>query len=238
VYYTNGSANLTMGLPANSAFYFYVEPNPFALIEFEITDGSATVVESISGSSGAAGYGFCGASKVGVRTTDGVTDFAVGEFGICRATIAQLGTLAPPRSLCGKTMTPFPADPRPTFGDETTVASPLGGNVTFSTPCSHRVIGGGWGSWSHGYTGDVYYTNGSANLTMGLPANSAFYFYVEPNPFALIEFEITDGSATVVECINGSSGAAGYGFCGASKVGVRTTDGVTDFAVGEFGIAN
>ncbi|MFG0284849.1 MAG: PEP-CTERM sorting domain-containing protein, partial [Phycisphaerales bacterium JB039] len=108
----------------------------------------------------------------------------------------------------------------------------------FDIACSHRVIGGGWGSWSHGYTGDVYYTNGAASLTMSLPANTAFYFYAEPNPFALIEFEITDGTDTVVESINGSSGAKGYGFCDAKRVGVRTTDGVTDFAVGEFGIAN
>ena len=92
----------------------------------------------------------------------------------------------------------------------------------------------------HGYTGDVYYTNGAASLDVGAPAgNQAFYLYVEPNPFALIEFEITTAAGSVTESISGSSGAAGYGFCcGVDNINVRTTDGFTDFAVGEFGVAN
>src|SRR5690606_5360839 len=126
------------------------------------------------------------------------------------------------------------------FTDVTTVPSPLGGDVTFSSACNIRTIGFGWATWSHGYTGSVYYTNGAASLDISPPAHSAFYLYVEPNPFALIEFAITrDGGTPVIESINGSSGAAGYGFCGGTKtVNVRTTDGFTDFAVGEFGIAN
>src|SRR5690606_32518999 len=114
------------------------------------------------------------------------------------------------------------------------------GNVTFSTACNIRQIGAGWATWSHGYLGSVYYSNGAASLDVSPPANSAFYLYAEPNPFADIEFEITrDGGDSVVETISGSSGAKGYGFCGGVKtVNVRTTDGVTDFAVGEFGIAN
>ncbi|MFG0286433.1 MAG: hypothetical protein ACF8R7_18625, partial [Phycisphaerales bacterium JB039] len=156
--------------------------------------------------------------------------------------LIQLGVEAPPSVICGETMESV-VDPRPTFSDVTTVPTSIG-DITFDIPCSHRVIGGGWGTWSHGYTGSVYYTNGSPIVNVGAPAgNTAFYLYAEPNPFALIEFEITGslGSETrsVVETIDGSSGAAGYAFCGGvENVEVRTTDGVTDFAVGEFGVAN
>src|SRR5690606_18790217 len=141
-------------------------------------------------------------------------EFAAG----CPDGIEQLGVEAPPSVLCGESMTSFPLDPRPLFTDVTDVASPLGGNVTFSSGCNVRQIGGGWASWSHGYTGSVYYTNGSAVLNVVPPSNSAFYLYAEPNPFADIEFEIT-GSAggtelSVTEFINGSAGAKGYGFCG------------------------
>ncbi len=156
------------------------------------------------------------------------------------AAIEEFGTGAPPSVLCGETMTPFPADTRPFGVPVTTVPSPLGGNLTLSTPCNHQAIGFGWASWSHGYTGDIYWTVGVASLDIGVPANSAFYLYVEPNPFALIEFEITrDGGDSVTDSIHGQAGAKGFGFCGGvSTVNVRTTDGFTDFAVGEFGIAN
>jgi hypothetical protein len=156
------------------------------------------------------------------------------------ADIDQFGTEAPPSRYCDKTMTPFPLDARPVFTDVTTVPSPLGGDVTFSSACNIRTIGFGWATWSHGYAGSVYYTNGAATLDINPPAHSAFYLYVEPNPFSLIEFAITrDGGTPVVEGIEGSSGAKGYGFCGGTKtINVRTTDGFTDFAVGEFGIAN
>jgi hypothetical protein len=55
-------------------------------------------------------------------------------------------------------MTPFPVDVRPTFTDVIDVTSPLG-NVNFSTPLSLRRIGDGWATWSHGYAGDVHFTD-------------------------------------------------------------------------------
>jgi hypothetical protein len=62
-------------------------------------------------------------------------------------------------------------------------------------------------------------------------------------PFLDIEFEITGEAAGVeasaTDLIHGQSGAKGFGICGGvENVRVRTTDGVTDFAVGEFGIAD
>ena len=72
-----------------------------------------------------------------------------------------LGSGAPPASLGTFTMTPFGDDTRGVIADEVSVPSPLGGSVGFSIPLSHREIGNGWSTWSHGYTGDVYCTNGA-----------------------------------------------------------------------------
>jgi PEP-CTERM motif-containing protein len=85
IYYSGGSTELTLTLPAGrDAFYFYAEPNPFGV--FDITATTATgefVTIPIDGASGA--------SFFGVYTTAGETltsivvsstvDFAVAEFG-------------------------------------------------------------------------------------------------------------------------------------------------------------
>ncbi len=52
-------------------------------------------------------------------------------------------------------------------------------------PASVRQIGFGWATWSHGYTGNVYYTNGQTTIGGNLSAGvKAFYLYAEPNPSA------------------------------------------------------
>lgn len=152
-------------------------------------------------------------------------------------TIVDLGTVAPPAMLGGLPMTPFPADPGSTFVDVSSVTSPLGGSVGFSIPLNHRTIGGGWATWSHGYTGDVYYSSGATSVTLTLPSYAgAFYFYVEPEPFSLIQFTVTAGSEMLTLGIEGASGANGFGLFGLSGETITITGG-TDFAVGEFGIA-
>jgi len=156
------------------------------------------------------------------------------------------GTAAPPPTLGSYTMTAFPPDPQPLSVDVTSVASPLGGDVDFSIPLSHRVIGSGWATWSHGYTGDVYFTNFAPDVTLTLPTDTgAFYFYVEPNTFSDFEFEATaqDGTSSGTILINGSSGAKYFGFYGTGgdtvdTISVVNTDGgASGFAIGEFGIA-
>jgi hypothetical protein len=139
-------------------------------------------------------------------------------------------------------MTPFGPDPRPTLTDVTTIDTPLGDVITFDRSVNHRVIGSGWASWSHGYTGDVYYTNGSFEVTITLPDfASGFYFYVEPNPFVPHPFEATAGGVTAMYEADGSGGAAYCGFYGSDLPGgdirVVCTGGV-DFAIGEFGITD
>ena len=98
-----------------------------------------------------------------------------------------LGTAAPPPMIGGWVMTPFPPDPQ--GSPVTSVASPLGGVVGFSASMGHLTIGGGWATWSHGYTGDVYRDPRRAiphavTLTMP-PGTGAFYLYAEPNVWAL-----------------------------------------------------
>src|SRR5687768_13706855 len=87
------------------------------------------------------------------------------------------GTAAPPATLGPYTITPFGADVQPLNTNVTTVAGPTG-TLTFSAPVSHRAVGSGWATWSHGYTGDVYYTDTATSVTMTMPAGTgAFRFY-------------------------------------------------------------
>jgi hypothetical protein len=180
--------------------------------------------------------------------------FSVGAMcaaPLCAQIVVEtLGAAAPPPLACGRPLTPFDPDPRPLFLDVPTVPCPASTGldpIQFSPPMSHRVIGTGWGSWSHGYTGDVYYSNGGSSVTIGLPESVAsFALYAEPGPFALIEFELvaTDSSgdkAMVRASIEGRSGAAGFAFCATRlsellSIAVRTIDGVTAFSIGEFGV--
>ncbi|MCC6678084.1 MAG: hypothetical protein IT436_13165 [Phycisphaerales bacterium] len=132
---------------------------------------------------------------------------------------------------------PFRGD---VFADVTSTPDWAGRAITFSTPVSVRAIGAGWATWSHGYTGNVFYTNGATSLTMTLEDIRAFQFYGEPNPFAVFQTTATgsDGSTSVAaqQFPDGSSGATGWGFYGTGGANVAsvTVSSDEDFAVGEF----
>jgi hypothetical protein len=155
------------------------------------------------------------------------------------------GTGAPSPDLCGQTMTPFAPDPRPYFADVTTLPTPctIPGEIGISPAANHRRIGSGWMSWSHGYTGDVYLSNGAASVTMAMPiATEAVYFYVEPNPFAVHTFQVLVNGTYLSDpfTADGSAGAAYVGVCGTPVETIVLTDvsmSPADFAVGEFAIA-
>ena len=137
-------------------------------------------------------------------------------------------------------MTAFAPDARPLLTDVTTVPGPTG-DLVFSTPASHRRIGAGWSTWSHGYTGDVYFTNGATSITMTMPAEtSAFYFYAEPDTQSVFNFTATaqDGTTSGSIGVDGLGGAKYFGFYGVNDMRIETiTVSSTDaFAVGEFGI--
>ena len=151
----------------------------------------------------------------------------------------SLGTGAPPGTLGPYTMTPFPSDPQPQGSSVTSVASPLGGTVDFDATLAHVTVGSGWATWSHGYTGDVYYFANGVTLT--LPSQTvAFYLYAEPDPFAIYSITATTDDGTfVTQDVDGSGGAAGYGFygtAGSSIASIKITSDV-ELGTGEFGIA-
>ncbi|MCC6679193.1 MAG: hypothetical protein IT436_18865 [Phycisphaerales bacterium] len=167
--------------------------------------------------------------------------------------VVSLGTGAPPALVPAGQGVDWPIhyaplDPRPTFADETRVDidAATGCFITFSSPMSHRRIGAGWATWSHGYTGDVYYSNGLTSITMELHSPEKidyFGFYGEPNPFGVFAMTATgsDGSSTAMstQFPDGSSGATGWGFYtsapGTGLVSVTVSSDV-DFALGEFGM--
>jgi hypothetical protein len=158
------------------------------------------------------------------------------------------GTSAPSSTLGPYTMTPFPADTQPAnYTPVSSVASPLGGFVTFSSPLHHAHTPGEWGTWSHGYNGDVYYTAGAQSVTLGMPGGTlAFYLYAQSNPFEThtITATASDGLSTSFEInqdVNGYQGASYYGFYGTESSmisSITVASETTDFAIGEFGIAS
>jgi MYXO-CTERM domain-containing protein len=157
--------------------------------------------------------------------------------------VADLGTAAPPATLGGYTLVPFGDDARPNFIDVPGVSVPDGapfGGITFSPDLNKRSIGDGWATWSNGYTGDVYFSNGATSISIALPAGTgAFYFYAEPDPFDTFSITATanDGTSLTVP-VAGQAGANGYGFYtdGPALTSITVSSSVA-FAVGEFGIA-
>ena len=113
--------------------------------------------------------------------------------------------------------------------------------MTFSPSLYHLGVGNGWATWSNGYAGDVYATLGALSATITLPPDtSAFYFYAEPNPFAV--FSITavaqDGTSSGPIPVYGLAGAQYFGFygTGSARIASITISSDVDFAIGEFGI--
>ena len=161
-------------------------------------------------------------------------------------------TAAPPATLGPYTMTPFGEDGRAVFESVTTVPGPTG-DLSFSRVASHRMIGSGWATWSHGYTGSVYFVeadygvesaDSGSQLTITLPPNTlAFYLYVEPNNFGESPFTVeADGASSGEVLVVGNAGAKYFGFYSLTdpihSVTVSTVAGAGGFAVGEFGIAS
>jgi hypothetical protein len=151
------------------------------------------------------------------------------------------GTAAPPATLGPYTMTPFGDDGRPEFDMVSDVPDPAG-TIGFSPSLSHRQVPGSWATWSHGYTSDVYFTGGP-QITITLPAGTkAFYFYAEPEQFAVFSVQATaqDGTTSGPIPVQGEGGAQYFGFYGTgaatlASITVTTAD-PSGFAVGEFGI--
>jgi len=175
----------------------------------------------------------------------------VGTATVASATITAtpLGTGAPPASLGGKALTyndgTVGSDPR---GDGAVVSDFLYGGVPLvksSVPLSVRTLGLSWATWSHGFGGNVYWTQGATDMTFTFNKDvSAFVFYAEPNPFDTFDITATGSdpgdTVSLTQAVTGDSGATGWGFTSTSGSGitsVRVSSSV-DYAVGEIGIGN
>ena len=152
------------------------------------------------------------------------------------------GTAAPAATLGGYTMTPFPADSSQVGLYVSSINSPLGETVGFSIPMLHFRIGQGWPNWSHGYTGDVYWTVDVTVMELTLPAQTkVFYFYAQPKPGGgTVTINAIAHGTTVSQVVEDSDGAKYYGFYadGESTIESIIISSSFTFAVGEFGIAS
>ena len=118
----------------------------------------------------------------------------------------------------------------------------FGGSLDFDASHSLRQIGSGWATWSHGYTGEVFYNNGllATGYDLNMDGVYAFDAYIEPNPFSVQTFTITaygsdGGMDTVVRDADGSSGAAHFGFYSTGETLTRIEiEGSSDWAIGEW----
>lgn len=145
-------------------------------------------------------------------------------------------------AILGFDMVDVPDPGLPEFTDVTTLPSPKG-DLTFDPAVNYRLIGSSWGTWSHGYTEEVYYSNGATSTIIRLPdETNAFDLYVEPNPFSVIDITVTaqNGTTTsLTQAVDGSGGAKYYGFyaLAGDLIDRITISASVDFAIGEFRLA-
>lgn len=165
-----------------------------------------------------------------------------------------LGTAAPPANIGPISVQPFALAPQQAIVNGTDVTSipgsPIGGTLTLNQAMDKVNIGAGWATWSHGYAGPVYtslVTGTSADTrTLTLPAGTtAFYLYAEPNVFNI--FNVTCTTASGVSSgpipVNGSAGAAGFGFFSTDgdllvSIRIDVDPAAGGFAIGEFGASD
>ncbi len=164
------------------------------------------------------------------------------------------GTGAPPNTLGGYPMFKFVDDTRPTGAGNFVSSVPASNDcpvsLGFNQPAMHLDVPTSFNNWSHGYTGDVYFSGFFVGgNTFILPANTrAFYFYAEPNLFS--QFTITatanDGTTSGAIPVNAPFGARYYGFyttganCMLTSITLQISGNAGagfGFTYGEFGIS-
>ncbi len=162
-----------------------------------------------------------------------------GAITVNAATIAtRIGAGAPPATLAHYQLLPYSADTSPLHTDVSGVTGPCG-QTAFSPPLNHRRVGQGWPSWSHGYRGDIYYSNGATTVTLRLPQGvRAFIFYVQPETLGTHTITATTPDGTrLTQDVTADAGAAGFGFHVLGRVSAlssMTIQAEVPFAIGEF----
>lgn len=156
------------------------------------------------------------------------------------------GTGAPPGTLGGYSMGAFPADPTAEGTIITQLAPPAAANKTsnllFASGVEHMKAGSVWDTWSHGYTGDVYFNADDDLLMWSLPQDTyAFSLYIQPNLKDDFEFKVVSGITMTTLTINGNGGARYVGFWTDDTSDplqfvyiLQTTNDSDGFAAGEF----
>lgn len=154
--------------------------------------------------------------------------------------VETYGTAAPPRTVIGQWLVTVPPSPD-LYLDITYLPDGLGAGFWFSSPVNVRRVGEGWGSWSHGYTGNVYYSNGAKSLTIFPFYDTIFQFYVQPASIGVASISVTGvgpygtSSVSAAQQVDGDGGAAGWAFYMTDYTWVEsvTITADVDFAVGE-----
>ncbi len=170
-----------------------------------------------------------------------LVSFFCNEFASAAIIGRALGSAAPPTRLGQYDLEPFPALHVTLIRDVFSAAGPTG-EVLFDQPLSRRRLGAGWGTWSHGYDGDVFYTNGRISATLILPPDTgAFIFYAEPNSGYTEFLATTDTGESLLSYPaywrSDATGIAFYSTAGESISSIRVSTTYRDFAIGEFLIA-
>lgn len=120
------------------------------------------------------------------------------------------------------------------FSDVSSLTLNGGTVIGTSSAVNKRTVGNGWGTWSGGYTGDVFYTNGQTALDFTATANGGLGFEMEPNPFDIYEMILTLSDGSVIsQMVTGNAGAAFFGWVGAGVDSFNVSSRV-DFAFGRF----
>ena len=170
--------------------------------------------------------------------------------------VTSPGTATPPNFLGPYFMRSLPT----TDPNVSEFSTTCGLDVISWVPCANlRYIGSGWATWSHGYTGSVYFLQGAGDIaTINLPSNTnAFSFDIESNnfnptaPATAFTFVVdasgsgAPGTTTAVTVApNGTSSARYVGFYSKAPskanliqaLKITCLGGCNGFAVGEFKI--
>lgn len=237
---------------ATSGSFSFTDTDATALFKCQIDGGGYSSCTSPAPYSGLA----AGPHTFDVKATDASGTYESDNPASYTWTIQYIvfdgspGTGAAPSMLGPYTMAAFGTDSQPSCGASGSIVTGVtgpAGTIGFNQLVNHDIVGDCWATWSHGYTGDVYSTDSSldvSTLTIMLPAaTQAFYLYSESvirSPFTITATAL-DGTTSGPITVNGDGGAQYFGFYelgGATLASITvTTDDTSGFAVGEFGIS-
>ncbi len=134
-------------------------------------------------------------------------------------------------------ITDLPGAPGSTLAAGDFVPLDHSGNLAFSKDMLIEKIGDGWATWSHGYGGEVAWTNGASSVsgTFSGSGSQAFGMEIEPNDFGTHTITVTLSDGSVIEQdVTGDSGADFFGWTSTDEE-VNSFDITSD---GDFALGN